>query len=64
MISIDGRSGENYNVFHYTNLLLCEEFWKRVIGEHVLLFQTDSIMLRRGIDEFLTFDFVGAPHLP
>jgi hypothetical protein len=39
-------------------------FWERVDGEHVLVFQTDTALCRRSnnsIDDFLDWDFVGAP---
>jgi hypothetical protein len=37
------------------------EFWKQVKGTKALIFQTDSLLLRSGIDEFLEYDYVGAP---
>jgi hypothetical protein len=36
-------------------------FWERVKGKKVLCFQIDSILLRSGIDEFLEYDYIGAP---
>ena len=47
----------------YNNLLKTNEFWDKVKGKKVLIFQTDSILIRHGIDEFLSFDYVGAPWL-
>lgn len=37
------------------------DFWKKVKGEKALIFQTDSLLLRDGIDEFLNYDYIGAP---
>lgn len=45
----------------YSELLCSHWLWERVAAEHVLLFQTDSLICRRGIDEFLGYDYVGAP---
>jgi hypothetical protein len=36
-------------------------FWEKVKGTKVLIFQTDSVLLRSGIDEFLGYDYIGAP---
>ena len=35
--------------------------WKNVKGDKALIFQTDSLLLRSGIDEFLEYDYIGAP---
>jgi hypothetical protein len=39
------------------------DFWRRIKGEKVLIFQSDAILLREGIDEFLEYDYIGAPWL-
>lgn len=54
-----------YSFLHdleYNLILTSKTFWN--ILEHyqrVLIFQHDSKILREGIDEFLEFDYVGAP---
>jgi hypothetical protein len=45
----------------YNDLLMTPDFWKKIKGEKVLIFQTDSVLLRSGIDEFIKYDYVGAP---
>ena len=45
----------------YNDLLKTSEFWKKVRGKKILIFQSDSILLRTGIDEFLHYDYIGAP---
>jgi len=45
----------------YNKLLKSVEFWDKLKYEHVLIFQTDSMLLREGIEEFLEWDYVGAP---
>lgn len=44
----------------YNRLLTSKRFWRNM-PEKVLIFQHDSMLLREGIEEFLEFDFVGAP---
>lgn len=56
----------NIGVDELTNITHSEymespEFWRKVKGDKVLIFQTDSVLLREGIDEFLEFDYIGAP---
>ena len=45
----------------YNTLFIDVEFWKTVKGDKVFTFQLDSILLRSGIDEFLDYDYIGAP---
>jgi hypothetical protein len=45
----------------YNDMLKSPQFWHKTKGKKVLIFQSDSIMLRSGIDEFLEFDYIGAP---
>lgn len=51
------QSGADYN-----NLLTSESFWMQFQDfERVLIFQHDTKILREGIDEFMEWDYVGAP---
>jgi hypothetical protein len=59
------------NSVHCYNLLLTDhgiKFWAHFTDyDRVLIFQNDSGLLRSGIEEFLEYDYVGAPwpqHLP
>lgn len=46
----------------YNKLLTSLTFWKTLIlYDRVLIFQHDSALLRKGIEEFLEYDYVGAP---
>jgi len=53
----------NLSADGYNRLLTSPWFWTRVAGEHVLLFQTDSVILDspHTIDEYLGYDYVGSP---
>ena len=45
----------------YSELLCSHWFWTRVAAETALLFQTDALLCRRGIDTFTVWDYIGAP---
>jgi hypothetical protein len=45
----------------HTELLKTIEFWEMVNGETILNFQIDSLLLRDNVDDFLDYDFIGAP---
>jgi len=44
------------------NELMCTHWlWSRAAAERVLIFQTDSLVCRPGVDEFQSCDYIGAP---
>lgn len=46
----------------YNELLVSKAFWLSILKyERVLIFQADSMLLRKGIEDFLHWDYVGAP---
>ena len=46
----------------YNNLLTSVSFWEQFKKfDKVLIFQHDSMLLRGGINEFLKYDYIGAP---
>jgi hypothetical protein len=52
---------EDIDKVSHTKLLKNLEFWELVKGEIILNFQIDSLLLRDNIDDFLEYDFIGAP---
>ncbi len=52
---------ESFSKKDYNRLLTSIDFWNELQSEHILIFQTDSILRKRGIEEFLQYDYVGAP---
>jgi len=52
---------DNLTNIEHSEYMESNDFWLKVLGEKALIFQTDSLLLREGIDEFLEFDYVGAP---
>lgn len=64
--SIDNVISTNMGIDNFTHnehsrYMESSEFWKQVKGTKALIFQTDSLLLRSGIDDFLEYDYVGAP---
>ena len=45
----------------YNNLLTSVKFWEVIPYDKILVFQHDSRLLRKGIEDFLQYDFIGAP---
>lgn len=46
----------------YNKILTSADFWKGLLDyDRVLIFQTDSVIFRPGIEEFYEWDYVGAP---
>lgn len=52
---------KNFTKDEYSLLLTSREFWLGLKSEHIFIFQTDSILRRRGIEQFLGYDYIGAP---
>jgi hypothetical protein len=53
--------GRVFTTMGYNFLLTSLEFWGALPYGKVLIFQHDSRLLRSGIEEFLKWDYVGAP---
>jgi hypothetical protein len=52
---------DNLTNIEHSEYMESVDFWRKVKGNKALIFQTDSLLLRNGIDEFLEYDYVGAP---
>jgi len=50
----------------YNRLLCSKRLWRNLPAEKVLIFQSDAMLLKQGIEAFLDYDFIGAPlyHIP
>lgn len=54
----------NLNPLQYNKILFSSIFWEtleKIKCEHALMFQTDTILLKPNIDDFLHYDYIGAP---
>jgi len=45
----------------YCELLTSKHFWNLFIGEHILLYQEDTMLFHGNISPFLKYDYIGAP---
>ena len=57
----------NLTLLDYNHIMLSVDFWENVIGERVLLFETDSALCDHSahkIEDFLSYDYIGAPWQP
>lgn len=64
MTDISDTYTDMWSAEDYSELLKSEKFWTRLQSsgyEHVLIFQSDSLMLHGRIDPFLSYDYIGAP---
>ena len=60
-ISVINLGMDSFTINDYNNMLLKEDFWNKINAEHILVFQGDSMLLRYGINDYLDYDYVGAP---
>lgn len=55
---------ENIDASMYSEFFVSAGFWNSLLSigcEHALIFQMDTVLLRPDIDQFLIYDYVGAP---
>ena len=55
---------DNISTFHidqYNAIFKSTKFWKSMKASKCLVIQNDGFILREGVEEFLKFDYVGAP---
>ena len=52
---------KDFTKIDYNQYMKSHEFWGQVKGKKILTFQTDTLLLRHGIDDFLKYDYIGAP---
>ena len=55
---------DNLTITDYNNLLTSSSFWKQITGDKVLIFQTDILLRKSNIEQFLKYDYIGSPWDP
>ena len=45
----------------YCSLLMSKDFWELFKGEKLLLYQEDTCIFKTNIDDFIMYDYIGAP---
>jgi glycosyltransferase involved in cell wall biosynthesis len=52
---------DNLNQSTYSMLLASKKFWELFAGEKILLYQEDSCIFKSNVEDFLQWDYIGAP---
>lgn len=60
-VSLVNLGKDNLTKREYNDMMMTTDFWNKVKGKKILSFQNDSILLKGGIDQFLEYDYIGAP---
>ena len=60
-VKLENLNVEDLQGIDYNNLLKTSNFWKSTPTNNILLFQTDSLLLKFGIDRFISYIYIGAP---
>jgi hypothetical protein len=60
-VSLVNLDKDNLTKREYNDMMMTTDFWNKVKGKKILSFQNDSILLKGGIDQFLKYDYIGAP---
>jgi hypothetical protein len=48
-------------VEEYSDFLKTTNFWNNLTGEKILIYQEDSFIFNNNIDNFINYDYIGAP---
>ena len=54
----------DFSLLDYNKLLISIDFWNSIPAENILIFQPDTLLLNDKIDEFMKYDYCGAPWDP
>jgi hypothetical protein len=60
-VTISHLGRDNLTTKEYSNIFMSPLFWENIPQEHILIFQSDSVLLDGKLDQFLSYDYVGAP---
>ena len=52
---------DNLYPSEYSSFLASRDFWNRLYGKKILIYQEDSIIFKKNIEDFLHWDYIGAP---
>lgn len=59
-VSFKFLSNSELTISQYNQLLTSHSFWNTLPYDKILIFQSDSKILRSGIEQFMKYDYVGA----
>lgn len=61
VVSIPEADTENFDIDVYNAILKSKSTWELIGGKHALIIQDDGLLLKKGVEAFMDFDYVGAP---
>lgn len=60
-IRLDDAPREKFSVQSYSDLLKSAAFWNKIPEDRCLIVQDDGMIVRPGVEQFLEYDYTGAP---
>lgn len=63
-IKIILTSFDNLYPSEYSSFIASHAFWSKLFGKKILIYQEDAIIFKKNINDFLHWDYIGAPWLP
>jgi len=60
-IKIIKKDYDNLTQNEYSGFLSSLEFWNLLNGDKILIYQEDSFIFKENIEEFIEYDYIGAP---
>lgn len=61
-IKILDQLNKKFNIDIYNSILMSNEFWENLkLYNRCLIIQDDGILIKSGIEEFMKYDYIGAP---
>ena len=60
-VNVHNLNVDDLNVLQYNTLKKQPHIWESIQAENILWVEPDCLICRSGIDEFLHYDFIGAP---
>ena len=61
IINIIKLDYDNITVDQYSMILTSESFWQNLKCDYILIYQDDSCVFKENIEDFICFDYIGAP---
>ena len=60
-ITVIKTNYDNLMPSEYSQFLTTKNFWNLLKGKKILIYQEDSLIFKKNINDFLNFDYIGAP---
>ncbi len=62
VVEVDALNVKKFTIDVYNDLLMSSQFWETMsTWDKVLIIQDDGVLLQKGVEKFLSWDYIGAP---